>query len=67
MMSASLLTTVQVLGSQYSRYFTLDISETLPGENELARSHNIDAQTLMGMFSAAKDDAPNSAMSFFVN
>ena len=63
-MSTSLLAVVSVLERQYSRYFQLDLSEQLQKETESARCHNIDAENIMGMFSAAKAHAPNATMDF---
>ena len=36
----------------------------LKKETESARSHNIDAEEVMGMFSAAKQCAPNATLCF---
>uniref|UniRef100_A0A8C7YFM4 Uncharacterized protein n=1 Tax=Oryzias sinensis TaxID=183150 RepID=A0A8C7YFM4_9TELE len=64
MMSACLAQIVVALERQYSRYFKLDINEVLRKETESARCHNIDAEAVMGMFSAAKSRAPNATLSF---
>ena len=64
MMKACLLKVDEVLQRQYARYFTLDVTEILRKETESSRCHNIDAKTIMGMFSAAKDHAPNATMGF---
>ena len=61
MMTECLTTIVTVLQRQYERYFNMDISEQLK-EMESARTHNIDAEEIMGMFSAAKDHAPNATL-----
>ena len=65
MMTACLLKTVEVIEAQYSKYFKLDITQELIIETESARCHNIDAETVMGMFSAALKHSPNATMSFF--
>ena len=39
---------------QYKKYFECEITEQLRKETESARSHNIDAEEIMGMFSATK-------------
>lgn len=55
---------VDVLERQYKRYFGLDINEKLRKETETARSHNIDAEQVMGMFSAAKNRSLNATMCY---
>lgn len=64
MMTASALKIIDVLQRQYERYFNVDITDVLRAETESARCHNIDAETIMGMFSASKAHAPNATMSF---
>ncbi|KAK6174994.1 hypothetical protein SNE40_013537 [Patella caerulea] len=66
MVSACLLATVSVLERQYQRYFELDITEQLRKETVSARSHNIDAEEVMGMFSAGKERAKNATTDFLV-
>lgn len=53
---------IQVLERQYAKYFALDITDTLRKEVESARSHNIDAEELMGMFSTAQKKSPNATL-----
>ena len=48
----------------YDRYFHLDITEELKRQTESARSHNIDSEEVMGMFSAAQQRAPNATLHF---
>ena len=57
MLITVLAAVIDVLQRQYSRYFSLDITDKLRKETESARANNIDAEEIMGMFSAA---APNS-------
>lgn len=64
MMKSCLLKVVEVLERQYSRYFGTDLTDQLMKETESARCHNIDAEEIMGMFSAAKEHAPNATMCF---
>ena len=64
MMKACLSSVVTVLERQYDRYFTMDLTDTLRAETESARCHNIDAEEIMGMFSAAKENAPNSTLNY---
>lgn len=61
MMEACLSQTVDVLEKQYQRYFITDLTEKLRKETESTRCHNIDAEEIMGMFSAAKEWAPRNA------
>lgn len=53
-----------VLTRQYQRYFNMDVNDQLKKETESARLHNIDAEQVMGMFSALKDKAPNATLCF---
>ncbi|KAK2145658.1 hypothetical protein LSH36_666g01027 [Paralvinella palmiformis] len=55
---------ITVLERQYDRYFTMDITDRLKQETESARCHNIDAEQIMGMFSAAKNNAPNATLNY---
>ena len=48
MMDACLESIFRVLEKQYDRYFQLDITEELKKQTESARSHNIDAEEIMG-------------------
>lgn len=64
MMESCLKKMVEVLERQYARYFSADLTDQLKKETESARCHNIDAEEIMGMFSAAKEHAPNATMCF---
>ena len=63
-MKRCLSSVVKVLERQYDRYFHLDITEELKRETESARSHNIDSEEVVGMFSAAQQRAPNATLHF---
>ncbi|XP_071787284.1 uncharacterized protein [Asterias amurensis] len=64
MMGACLSASVSVLEKQYERYFGTDLTDKLRTETESARCHNIDAEEIMGMFSASKERAPNATMCY---
>jgi hypothetical protein len=64
MMKNCLTAIVTVLEKQYRRYFDLDVTNELRKETESARCHNIDAEQVMGMFSAAKANAPNATLCY---
>ena len=64
MVKECLTTVVTVLLRQYDRYFKLEITDALIEETESARTHNIDAEEIMGMFSAAKEHAPNATLCY---
>ena len=49
-----------VLEHQYSRYFSLDITEKLQEETASAQQYNADAEELMGMFSSSKKKNPRT-------
>ena len=60
MMRTVISAVVEMLERQYRKYFDTDVTEV----TKSARSHNIDAEEVMGMFSAAKKRAPNATLSF---
>ena len=64
MVKACLSSVIQLLERQYARYFRLGITEELKKQTESARSHNIDSEEVMGMFSAAQQRAPNATLDF---
>ena len=56
---------ISVLERQYKCYFEMNISEQLRRpETESCRLHNIDAEEIMGMFSASKQFAKHATMCF---
>ena len=71
MIVACLTAVIAVLERQYKCYFGINLTAELKKETESARSHNIDAEEVMGMFSAAKQRAPNATrnpvLPFFQN
>lgn len=64
MMEACLGAIVEVLERQYKKYFEIDLTEKLKEETKSARTHNIDAEEIMGMFSASKKRSPNATLCF---
>ena len=64
MMSSCLESITSVLDRQYCRYFGLDINERLREETASTRSHNINSEEMMGMFSEAQRRAPNATLDF---
>lgn len=60
MMRATTGAIVEVLECQYRKYFDTAISEKLIEEMQSARTHNIDAEEVMGMFSTAQKRHPVS-------
>ena len=62
MMKACVVAVIAVLERQYKKYFETDISAKLISETKSARCHNIDAEEVMGMFSAAQKKAPNATL-----
>ena len=71
MIVACLTAVIAVLERQYKRYFGINLTAELKKETESACSHNIDAEEVMGMFSAAKHRVPNATrnpvLPFFQN
>ena len=64
LMKACLTAILEVLQRQYSTYFKMDVTEKLKEETRSARSHNIDAEEIMGMFSASQKKAPHATVCF---
>ena len=64
MMKAVMAAAATVLGRQYKTYFNTDLTAKLAEETRSARSHNIDAEEIMGMFSALKMKSPNATICF---
>lgn len=66
MMESCLRAVILVLERQYQQYFvdTWTVTEKLKQETTSARSHNMDAEELMGMFSALKKKAPNATICY---
>ena len=62
-----LFTVIIVLECQYKHYFEMDITEHLCNEIFLARTQKIDAEEIMGMFSAGKERAKNVNVDFLVS
>ena len=67
MVQVCLTAIIAVIERQYQRYFTLDVTEELKKETTSARTHNIDAEQLMGMFSAGKERAKNATVDFLTS
>ena len=64
LMKACLTAILEVLQWQYSAHFEMDVTEKLKEETRSARSHNIDAEEIMGMFSASQKKAPHATVCF---
>lgn len=64
MLGSLLEASVVVLERQYARYFQLDITPELEKEAESARCHNMDAEEIMGMFSASQQRAPHATLCY---
>ena len=64
MMTAVMSLSVTVLERQYKKYFEINLTAKLAEETKSARSHNIDAEEIMGMFSAPKKKSPNATICF---
>ena len=64
MVVACLNTVTSVLERQYQQYFELDITDELRRETSSARCHNMDAEEIIGMFSAGKQRSKNANVDF---
>uniref|UniRef100_UPI00358E1E6C uncharacterized protein n=1 Tax=Myxine glutinosa TaxID=7769 RepID=UPI00358E1E6C len=67
MLTACIDATITVLERQYGRYFAMDLTEKLRQETQSARSHNMDAEEIIGMFSAGKNRAPSVTLDFLAS
>lgn len=64
MMKVCLQAATDVLEKQYAKYFASDITERLKIETKSARSHNINSEQMMGMFSACQKKAPAATLCY---
>ena len=64
MLKAVVAVTVTVLTRQNKKYFGLDITERLTEETRSARSHDTDAEEVIGMLSALQKRSPRATISF---
>jgi len=64
MMRYCLIAIVDVINHQYKKHFSWDLHETLEEETKSARSHNIDAEQMVGMFSVAQQRSPNATLCY---
>jgi hypothetical protein len=60
----SLEAVVKVVERQYKNYFEMNVTDDLIEKTASARSHNIDAEEMMGMFSAAQKRSPSATMCY---
>jgi len=60
MVSACLVANITVLERQYERFLGMDLTDGLREQTMSARSHNIDAEEVMGMFSSGQRRSPNA-------
>ena len=64
MLSTCLHAVIAVLERQYAEDLQIAVTGEYRKETESARSHNIDAEEVMGMFSSAKQRAPSATLCF---
>ena len=64
MLEACLGAVIGVIERQYKRYFGMDLDERLQDETKTARLYNIDAEEMIGMFSAMQAKAPNATICY---
>jgi len=63
-MKCCLIGIIDVIDRQYAKYSSWDLDLKLQQETKSARSHNIDAEEIMGMFPAAKKRSPNATLCY---
>ena len=61
---AVLTATMSVIQRQYQRYYAMEVSEDVTSKLESARTHNMDSEEVMGMFSAGQSRAPRATLLF---
>ncbi|KAL8584667.1 hypothetical protein ACOMHN_002396 [Nucella lapillus] len=68
MIVACLDAIIAVLSRQYSKHFAMDLTEDqeqqFRTETQSAKLHNMDAEAMMGLYSAAKDHAPSATLCY---
>ena len=64
MVCACVTATVVVLERRYKRYFETPITDNMRTQTQSARTHNMDAEEIMGMYSAGSDKAKNATVGF---
>ena len=64
MFKAVLVATADVVKRQYLRYFEMEVTEETKQKLDSARTHNIDSEDVMGMFSANQSRAPHATLLF---
>lgn len=64
MMEACFQATIEVLERQYKKYFEVEITDQLRAETKSARSHNMDAEEIVAMFSAAQKKTSNATICY---
>ena len=64
MMKACVTAAIDVLERQYKVYFSMEVTDTLMEQTATARTHNIDSEELMGMFSAIQQQTPAATLCY---
>ena len=64
MISVCLTAISKAINRQYKKYFSLKLTEQIEFETESARLHNMDAEEMMGIFSAAQKFAPKATLCY---
>ena len=54
----------EAINRQCKKYFSMKLTEQMEFETESARLHNMDAEEMMGMFSAAQKFVPNATLCY---
>ena len=60
----SKLSTMSIIQRQYQRYYAMEVSEDVTSKLESARTHNMDSEEVMGMFSAGQSRVPRATLLF---
>ena len=61
---AVLTATMSVIQRHYQRYYAMEVSEYVTSKLESARTHNMDSEEVMGMFSTGQSRAPRATLLF---
>jgi hypothetical protein len=64
MLTLCLDAVMSAIHRHYTKQFEILQTDDLKAQTQTARLHNINAEELMGMFSAAKDKAPNAPLCY---
>ena len=64
MLKAVIVSIMSVVQRQYKNYYSMEITDDIRSKLTSARTHNMDSEEVMGMFSALQIRAPHATLLF---